>query len=145
MSLILFYSQTYLRLALSEQEFGCSGVVNGLVCGVSESKHFLNDTNIFYLSHVMCANTWKINFKCCSSFFTAKRTSIWWIQSKIMNILGWWTDLFVQYQYQGTSWLIQKSFSPIWCVQTQVSLILFYSQTSHRLAILEQKFGCSGW
>ena len=34
-------------------------VVNGLVRGVSVPTHFLNDTNILYISHVMCANTWK--------------------------------------------------------------------------------------
>ena len=58
-SLILFYSQTYLCVAVSELNFWRSGVVNGLVCGLSVSRHFLNDTNTLYIYHVMCANTWK--------------------------------------------------------------------------------------
>ena len=46
-SLILFYSLTYLRLCVSELLFWRSRVVNRLVCGVSVSRPFLNDTNIF--------------------------------------------------------------------------------------------------
>ena len=58
-SLILFYSQMYLCVAVSELDFWRSGVGKILVLGVSVSRHFLNDTNLFYIFHVMCANTWK--------------------------------------------------------------------------------------
>ena len=71
--LILFYILTYLRLGVSKLNFGCSGVVNRLVCIVSVPRHFLNDTNISYITHVMCANTWNLLLKCRSFFFTVYR------------------------------------------------------------------------
>ena len=52
---ISVHSQTYLRVAVSEQDFRLSGAINGLVLEVSIPRTFLNDTNLFY----MCANTWK--------------------------------------------------------------------------------------
>ena len=58
-SLICIYSQMYLRVGISEQDFRLSGVVNGLVREVSVPRTFLNDTNILYIFHVMCANTWE--------------------------------------------------------------------------------------
>ena len=58
-ALILFYSLKYLRLGGSELDFGRSGVVNGLICGVSVSRDFLDDTNILYITHTTCVNTWK--------------------------------------------------------------------------------------
>ena len=71
---ILFYSLTYLRSGVSEQDFGRSWVVNQLVNGVSVPRHFLNDTNILYVSHVVRTNTWKSKLKCRSSIFIAKCT-----------------------------------------------------------------------
>ena len=58
-ALILFYSLTYLRSSVLELGFWRSGVVNGLLRGVLVPRHFLNDTNILYISHLMFANTWK--------------------------------------------------------------------------------------
>ena len=58
-ALVSIYSQAYLRVAVSEQDFWLSRVVNRPVREVSVPRTFLNDTNIFYISHVMCANTWK--------------------------------------------------------------------------------------
>ena len=75
-ALISIYSQTYLRVVVSEQDFWLSWVVNGLVCEVSVRRTFLNDTNLFYISNVMCAITWKTQLKRRSSYFTAKRTSV---------------------------------------------------------------------
>ena len=46
MALISIYSQTYLRVAVLEQEFRLSGVVNGLVHKVLLQTTFLNDTNL---------------------------------------------------------------------------------------------------
>lgn len=43
-------------------------VINGLVCGISVSRHFLNDTNKIHVSYVMCANVWKTKFKCAILF-----------------------------------------------------------------------------
>ena len=42
---------------LSDQHFGRSRVLNGLVYGVSVPGPFTNDTGIFSISRVMCANT----------------------------------------------------------------------------------------
>ena len=50
-ALILFYSLTYLGLGVPELEFGCSWVVNRLICRVSVTRHFLNDTNSLYITH----------------------------------------------------------------------------------------------
>ena len=53
--LITSYSQTYLTVLVSEQEFGHSRVVNGFVLGVSVPWPFLNDTHIFlYISYDVC-------------------------------------------------------------------------------------------
>ena len=46
-SLILFYSQTYLCVAVSELDFWRSGVGKILILGVSVPRHFHNDTNSF--------------------------------------------------------------------------------------------------
>ena len=62
MALILFYSQTYLRLVVSELDFERSGVVMGLVLGISVSMHFLNNTNTLYITNTMCANLWSHNW-----------------------------------------------------------------------------------
>ena len=35
-------------------------------------RHFLNDTNILYVTHAMYANTWKTQLQRCLSFLTAK-------------------------------------------------------------------------
>ena len=68
---ILFYSQTYLRLAnLSEQDYGCFGVVNKLIREVSVPRHLLNDTNIFYISHVMCATPERQNLSGAYNFYS---------------------------------------------------------------------------
>ena len=54
-SLILFYSQTYLCVAVSEQDFWRSGVGKILVLEVSVSRHFLNDTKpVKYILCDMC-------------------------------------------------------------------------------------------
>ena len=66
--IILLYILTYLRWGVSKSHFGRSGVVNGLVCGVSVPSHFLNDTNILYIIHEMCAISWKSQLN-CGSFF----------------------------------------------------------------------------
>ena len=55
-ALILFYSQTYLCSAVSEQDFGPFGVVSGLVRDVLLTRHFLNGSKISHMSHMMCAN-----------------------------------------------------------------------------------------
>ena len=57
--LIYFYSLTLLRYGVSELDFGRSGAVNGLVCGVLVPRHFFNDTNILYITNAMYINTWK--------------------------------------------------------------------------------------
>ena len=56
--------------------FWAFGVVIRLVCRVSVPGHFLNDTNIFYIFHVIYAITWKTTFKWLSSFFIVKCTSV---------------------------------------------------------------------
>ena len=60
-----------------------SGVVNGLSRLVSVSRHFLIDTNGLYITHVMCANTWKSQLKCHSFFFIAKHKSLFRIWARI--------------------------------------------------------------
>ena len=37
-----------------------AGMVNGLICRVSLPGHFLNDTNLIYISHLMCALMWSV-------------------------------------------------------------------------------------
>ena len=94
-------------------------MINGLVCEVSQLRHLLNNTNIFYIFHVMCANTWTINFKCCSSFFSQAYLRLADSEQEFV-CFGVVNGLVrgVPYQYQGTSWMIQTSFiCPIWCVQ----------------------------
>ena len=54
-----FYWLTYLCLAVSQPNFGRSGVVNGLICGISVPRHFTKNTNILYITNVVCENTWK--------------------------------------------------------------------------------------
>ena len=61
--LIFFYNLMYLLSGVSEQDFGRSWVVNQLVHGVSLPRHILNDTNILYITHATCANTWKSQLK----------------------------------------------------------------------------------
>ena len=56
---ILFYTLTYLRFGVSELDFWRSGVVNGLVHGVLVPEHFLNDTNILYITNEMYTDTWE--------------------------------------------------------------------------------------
>ena len=56
---INFYSLTFLRFGVSELDFWRSGVVNGLIHGVSVPRHFLNDQNILYIINAMYTNTWK--------------------------------------------------------------------------------------
>ena len=58
-ALILFYSLSYLRFGVLELDFRHSGVVNGLVRGVSVSRHFLNEIKNLYITNVMYTNTWK--------------------------------------------------------------------------------------
>ena len=48
-SLICIYSQTYLRVGISEQDFWLSGFANGLVPEVSVPRNFLKLTNIIYI------------------------------------------------------------------------------------------------
>ena len=55
--LILLYSLTYLRLGVSELEFGCSWVVNGLLCEVIVPRHFLNNIDISYNPCNMCKHS----------------------------------------------------------------------------------------
>ena len=176
MLLILFYSQTYLYLVDSEQDYEHFGVmnglvravsiprhflidtkilfshlmcantsvphsflqpnvppfsnlrakiwvfwmINGLVCEVSQLRHLLNNTNIFYIFHVMCANTWTINFKCCSSFFSQAYLRLADSEQEFV-CFGVVNGLVrgVPYQYQGTSWMIQTSFvCHMWGVET---------------------------
>ena len=83
-ALILLYSRTYLHLGVSELEFGCSGVVNGLVCEVLVPRHFLNDTNVLFIIYASCTITWKSQLKLCSTFlepnvplFRCFRARIW--------------------------------------------------------------------
>ena len=56
-SLICIYSQTYLRVGFSEQDFGSLGRGKWSFPEVLVPRTFLNDTNILYIFHVMCANT----------------------------------------------------------------------------------------
>ena len=70
-ALILFYSLAYLRLAVSWPDFGCSGVVNRLVCRVSVLRHFPNDINILNITYTMYSHTWKSQLKWRTSFFPA--------------------------------------------------------------------------
>ena len=55
--LILFYSLTYLRIGVSELNFGHYVVVKGLARRVSVPRHFLNDANVLYITYAMCTNT----------------------------------------------------------------------------------------
>ena len=57
LSLISYYSQMYLSVFVPEQESGGSGVINGRFCGVLVPRPFMNDTRIFYKSHMMRALT----------------------------------------------------------------------------------------
>ena len=65
-----FYSQAYLCLVVSEQDVGRSGAVNGLFCGVLVPRYFLNNKQVFYIYHMMCANTWKTKFKSLIFFYS---------------------------------------------------------------------------
>ena len=67
-SLIPLYSVLYLRLGVSEQDLGCF-LGKQFVCGLSVPRHFLNDTNILYITNAICANTWKSELKCRSYLF----------------------------------------------------------------------------
>ena len=78
-------------------------VGNRLVLGVSVPRHFLNDTNIFYTSHVMRVNTWKTKLEwglfffqpkippCCGfrsrfwKFWSSKWTRSWSISTKALS------------------------------------------------------------
>ena len=59
MVLILIYSLTYLSIGVSELDFWCSGVVNGLVRGVLVPMYLLNDTYILYITNAIHTNTLK--------------------------------------------------------------------------------------
>ena len=78
-SFIIFSNLMFSFLGFSEFAFVHSGVVNGLSRLVSVSRHFLIDTNGLYITHMMCANTWKSQLKCRSFFFIAKHTSLFQI------------------------------------------------------------------
>ena len=62
MSLILFYGLMFIRFGESELDIRRYMVVNGLICGVSVPRHFLNDTNILYITNAMYTNIWKSSF-----------------------------------------------------------------------------------
>ena len=62
MSLILFYSLTFIRFGVSELDFRRYMVVNGLIRGVLVPSHFLNNTNILYITNAMYTNIWKSSF-----------------------------------------------------------------------------------
>ena len=60
-SLTSSYIPMYVPVFVSEQSDLQSRhfvVVNGPVHGVSVPNPFINDAHIFYVSHMMCANTW---------------------------------------------------------------------------------------
>ena len=67
-ALVLFYLQTYLRLAFSVPDLCHSGVVNRLLLQYQDQYTSWLLQSSFYILHVMYLNTWKTKFKWCSSF-----------------------------------------------------------------------------
>ena len=104
-----FYYPMYLWISVLYQDFGRSWVVNKLFRRVSVQWHFLNDTNIFYVSHLRCLILLPIHCDCLC----------WW---------NWWhTNChgLVVFLFRFLDYLFHLHFPDISLLVLSLFLILF--------------------
>ena len=146
MSPIHFYSQTFLRLL----DFLRSGVVNGILRGVSVPRHLLNDTNILYITNSMYSILGSHNWSVAHPFLQPNVPPFWGFRAWFSAFWG---------GKRNTSWGVGTKAPPEWykhliyisCnvykhlkVIIEVSLINFYSLTILRFGVSELDFLRSG-
>ena len=74
-------------------------------------------TLLLCISYDMCKHLVDIIEESLISFYSQTYVPVS-NMSKNLDILGWWTNMFVEYQYHGHTWMIHISFIYlIWCAR----------------------------